>query len=99
MVFATLRVLLVLAGLLSVRLHAQNVQPGLEAAVKWKWSVLPSEEKDWGFPVTELVPTPVAPPTNGSAIEKKDPTVPAGHSVGPGDYEVKRGDALAIIAR
>ena len=97
--FANLRILLVLAGLVAVRLHAQNVQPGLEAAVKWKWSVLPSEEKDWGFPVTEPVQTPGATPTNGPTVEKKDPSVPAGPSIIPGNYEVKRGDALAIIAR
>ena len=97
--FANLRILLVLVGLVAVRLHAQNVQPGLEAAVKWKWSVLPSEEKDWGFPVTEPVPAPVAPPTNGPTVEKKDPAVPAGPSIASGNYEVKKGDALAIIAR
>src|SRR5947207_1472264 len=96
--FANLRILLVLAALVALRLHAQNVQPGLEAAVKWKWSVLPSEEKDWGFPVTEPVPTPAATPTNGPALAKKDPSVPAGPSIAPGNYEVKKGDALAIIA-
>jgi hypothetical protein len=36
MVFANLRILLVLVGLFSGRLHAQSVQPGLESAVKWK---------------------------------------------------------------
>lgn len=97
--FANLRILLVLAGLVAVRLHAQNVQPGLEAAVKWKWSVLPSEEKDWGFPVTEPVQTPVATPANEPTLAKKDPSVPAGPSIAPGNYEVKKGDALAIIAR
>ncbi len=86
-------------GLVAVRLHAQIVQPGLEAAVKWKWSVLPSEEKDWGFPVVEPVQTPVAPPTNGPAAPKKEPSVPAGPSIEPGNYEVKKGDALAIISR
>ena len=96
---ANLRSLLVLAGLVAVGLHAQNVQPGLEAAVKWKWSVLPSEEKDWGFPVTEPVPAPVATSTNGPTGEKRDPAVPAGPSIDPGDYEVKKGDALAIISR
>ena len=99
MVFANLRMLLVLVGLVSVRLHAQNVQPGLEAAVKWKWWALPSEEKDWGFPISEPVQAPIAPPTNGPTVAKKDPAVPAGPSIVPGNYEVKRGDELAIIAR
>jgi LysM repeat protein/lipoprotein-anchoring transpeptidase ErfK/SrfK len=97
--FSNLRILLVLIGLLAVRLHAQNVQPGLEAAVKWKWSVLPSEEKDWGIPLTEPAPAPVATSTNGSTVEKKVPSTPAGPSIVPGNYEVQRGDALAIIAR
>src|SRR5258708_16274935 len=90
MVFANLRILLVLAGLVAVRLHAQNVQPGLEAAVKWKWSVLPSEEKDWGFPVTEPVQTPAATPTNGPAVAKKDPSWPAGASIAPPNHNVKK---------
>ncbi len=99
MEFPTLRVLLVLVGLFSVRLHAQSVQPGLEAAVKWKWWVLPSEEKDWGFPVTEPDQTPAAAPTQGPTVEKKKRSVQAEISIAPGNYEVKRGDALEIIAR
>lgn len=95
MVSATLRILLVLAGLASVRLHAQNVQPGLEAAVKWKWRVLPSEEKDWGFPVAEPIQAPAATPKNGPTLG----SVQAETLIAPGNYEVKRGDALAIIAR
>jgi LysM repeat protein len=99
MVFANIRMLLVLVGLVSVRLYAQNVQPGLETAVKWKWWALPSEEKDWGFPVTESVSAPAASSTQGSIGEKKDALVQAGPSIVLGNYEVKRGDALAIIAR
>jgi len=96
---AHFRILLVLAGFVAFRLHAQNVQPGLEAAVKWKWSVLPSEEKDWGFPVAEPVQPPSTPPPNGPDPAKKDPAGPAAPSIVPGNYEVKKGDALAIIAR
>ncbi len=99
MVFANLRILLVLVGLFSVRLHAQSVQPGLESAVKWKWWVLPSEEKNWGFPVTEPVETPAVVPANGPTLEKKKRPVQAEISIAPGPYEVKRGDALEIIAR
>jgi len=96
--FPPLPILLVLAGLVA-GLHAQNVQPGLEAAVKWKWSVLPSEEKDWGLSLTEPIPTPSVPPTNGLTPAKKDSPGQAGPSIAPGDYEVKRGDALAIVSR
>ncbi len=67
--------------------------------MKWKWSVLPSEEKEWGLPVAEPVQTPVVPPTTGPTPAKKDPSAPAGPSIVPGDYEVKKGDALAIISR
>jgi len=94
-----LRILFVLAGLASVHVHAQNVQPGLEAAVKWKWWALPSEEKDWGFPIAEPIQAPVVAPTSGPTVEKKDRPAQEGVSIAPGPYEVKRGDALAIIAR
>ena len=105
MLLATLRILFVLAasGVVSARLQAQtpaqHVQPGLEAAVKWKWWVLPSEEKDWGFPVTEPIQPLDAAPKNEPTIKKKDLSAKAAISIAPGDYEVKRGDALAIIAR
>ncbi len=100
MEFAKLRIVLVLVGLLSFRLHAQTVQPGLEAAVKWKWWVLPSEEKDWGFPIMDPEPAPAAAvPIKAPAMEKKGRPVQAEVSIPPGPYEVKRGDALEIIAR
>ncbi len=99
MLSAALRILFVLIGLISVTLHAQNVQAGLEAAVKWKWWALPSEEKDWGFPLIQPIPPAATAPPSGQTIEKKEPLAPAGTSIAPGNYEVKRGDALAIIAR
>jgi LysM repeat protein/lipoprotein-anchoring transpeptidase ErfK/SrfK len=95
---AVLRILLVLVESVA-SLHAQNVQPGLETAVKWKWSVLPSEEKNWGLPLAEPPQVPVPLPPNGPLPTKKDPSTQAGPSIAPGDYEVKRGDALAIISR
>ena len=99
MVFTKLRIVFVLVGLFSVRLHAQSVQPGLEAAVKWKWWPLPSEEMDWGLPFTEPVETPTVVPANAPTLEKKKRPVQAEISIAPGNYEVKRGDALEIIAR
>lgn len=95
---AVLRILLVLAGPVA-SMHAQNVQPGLETAVKWKWSVLSSEEKDWGLPLAESPQVPVPTSTNGPLPARKGPPTQAGPSIAPGDYEVKRGDALAIISR
>lgn len=74
----------------------KKIEPGLESAVKWKWWVAPSEEKDWGIPLPEpeKVVTPAAP---GSTPGSGSPTVSI--AVRPSTYEVKRGDALAIIAR
>ena len=65
----------------------KRVEPGLEPAVKWKWQVLPTEEKDWGRAMNELA-------------EKmtESPPQPA-FSIAPGDYEVVRGDALVKISR
>ena len=106
----TLRSLLVLAtaGFLSARGHAQappqTVQPGLETAVKWKWWVLPSAEKDWGFPLNEPVSQPDAAPKSEPGADKKNAALQNAAlkkavSITPGNYEVKRGDALEIIAR
>ncbi len=105
MLLGTFRILLVLAaaGFLSARGHAQTppqtVQPGLETAVKWKWWVLPSEEKDWGFPINEPVLQPEAATKSEPAAEKKTVTLQKALSIIAGNYEVKRGDALEIIAR
>ncbi len=101
----TLRILLVLAtaGFLSARGHAQappqTVQPGLETAVKWKWWVLPSAEKDWGFPLIEPVRQPDAAPKSEPGADKRNAALQKAMSITPGNYEVKRGDALEIIAR
>lgn len=66
-----------------------GVEPGLEEAVKWKWRVVPSEEKDWGLELPEPppalspnAPPPVAPPRDFS-----------------NSYDVKKGDALVLIAK
>ena len=89
----------ILLGLLllgaNAKVHAQaaptasGVEHGLEEAVKWKWRVLPSDEKSWGL---ELPEPPPAAPLNA----------PAPAPV-PGDtansYEVKKGDALVLIGK
>jgi len=67
---------------------AARIEPGLETAVKWKWWVAPSNEKDWGLPL----PEPEAPKSPGGA-----PGAPAGPR--PDRYEVKKGDALILIAK
>jgi len=69
-----------------------KIEPGLELAVNWKWSVAPSDKKEWGMPLPEaLMPKT---PTD-SAVPK--PVAPA--VVRPETYEVKKGDAIIKIAR
>ncbi len=65
-----------------------SVEPGLEDAVNWKWRVAPSEPSQWISALPEPAPEPEA--------SLSAPPAPAAEPV---YYEVKRGDALAIIAR
>ncbi len=68
-----------------------GVEPGLEEAVRWKWSVLPSSQTSWGLELPEwLAPEPKA---GDLAVPH-----PAQPSLGE-TYEVKRGDALILIAK
>lgn len=67
----------------------RSVEAGLEKAVKWKWRAVPSDPRDWGLPMPAL---PVAEP---SAPAIPAPNLAAQTSV----YEVKRGDAIILIAR
>lgn len=62
-----------------------RTEPGLEQAVKWKWNVAPSNST-WGIPIPDPTPPPAA-------------AVPIPQPVEAVTYEVKKGDALAIIAR
>lgn len=64
------------------------VEPGLEKAIKWKWSVLPSDSANWGLRLPALpkpTPTAVQVATPAPAIQFTE-------------YTVRRGDALAKIA-
>jgi LysM repeat protein len=80
------RVGLCLGAVISV--HAQStIEPGLEAAVNWKWRVVPSEPGQW----VSVLPDPTPEPENVAPV----PT-PVREQL---TYEVKRGDALAIISR
>ena len=56
--------------------------------MKWKWWVTPSEEKNWGLPVALPETAKTASGTLGG------PPPP-----NPDSYEVKKGDALILIAR
>jgi lipoprotein-anchoring transpeptidase ErfK/SrfK len=95
------RSILVLSGLFAHSLCAQvipgppakaaapiRVEPGLEVAVKWKWRVAPSDEKDWGLEAPTPIPTPPPP-----VVAKPTP------EIRPTLYEVKGGDALILIGK
>jgi LysM repeat protein/lipoprotein-anchoring transpeptidase ErfK/SrfK len=67
-----------------------RIEPGLEKAVKWKWRVAPSNPKDWGLEVPDLARTaPAAAPAPSPLQEQSGEML----------YEVKRGDALILIAK
>jgi hypothetical protein len=66
----------------------KRIEPGLENAVKWKWRVAPSDDKDWGLRSANPTPTPPPPVTVLPQSENR-PTL----------YEVKRGDALILIGK
>jgi LysM repeat protein/lipoprotein-anchoring transpeptidase ErfK/SrfK len=66
-----------------------KIEPGLEEAVNWKWSVVPSATKQWGMPLPEEL-TPKAPDS---------PAAPPGTGARPTTYEVQKGDAIIKIAR
>ncbi|MEO8615685.1 MAG: LysM peptidoglycan-binding domain-containing protein [Luteolibacter sp.] len=98
-----MRILFVLAvsGMIPLGAQApgQRVQAGLETAVKWKWWAVPSEEKDWGFPAQQPEVPSEAVSANDATGKKTQASTHPAVSIAPGDYEVKRGDALAKIAR
>lgn len=66
-----------------------GVEPGLENAVRWKWRVLPSPAGSWGLELPEVAP--VIGPTPSQPVEAQ--------AVAGDTYEVKRGDALILIAK
>jgi len=63
-----------------------GVEPGLKDAVNWKWRADLSEPQHWGLEIPEPPPAPALPLT------------PAFSSPG-NSYEVRRGDALILIAK
>src|ERR1700739_3775046 len=72
-----------------------RIEPGLEMAVKWKWWVAPSDDKEWGIPL----PEPEQPKPDPS--KPGMPTITTVHlpEERPAVYEVKKGDALILIAK
>jgi LysM repeat protein/lipoprotein-anchoring transpeptidase ErfK/SrfK len=93
-----------LAGMITPRVSAQTapavkprIEPGLETAVLWQWTVLPSDEKAWGFEVK-------APEAPSEEIKPGAPGITPTISIKPvearpTEYLVKSGDALGTISR
>src|ERR1700730_16941123 len=90
--------ILVMSGIFAIGVSAQTmpgklaapkrIEPGLENAVKWKWRVAPSDDKDWGLQSANPTPTPQPPVTVLPQSENR-----------PALYEVKGGDALILIGK
>ncbi|MCW1923677.1 LysM peptidoglycan-binding domain-containing protein [Luteolibacter arcticus] len=71
-----------------------KIEPGLEEAVHWKWSVAPAATSAWGLPLPEeLAPKSTVPGAGGAT------STPSASEPRPTTYEVKKGDALVKIAR
>jgi LysM repeat protein/lipoprotein-anchoring transpeptidase ErfK/SrfK len=95
-----LSLLLSLTATAQIRTTFQRVQPGYANAIQWRWEVVETTQQPWsvpGFKPVETNPQKETPPSNGEKTTAKNArsvsTLPAG------PYEVRRGDALAIIAR
>lgn len=93
-IFAILSAILIFFSFASDPLLAKTparprIEPGLDLAVKWKWSVQSQEDAEWGLRLRDI-------PTH-QAI----PAAPQPHADAPmtSTYEVKKGDVLVRIAR
>lgn len=83
-----------------IRTTFQRVQPGYTNAVQWRWEVADANHQPWSVPGFKPVDPPVqkdAPSSSGEKSSAKNARLVASIPAGP--YEVRRGDALAIIAR
>lgn len=79
-----------------------TVEPGLEQAVKWPWTPMPSDASAWGLSL-DAPPTP--PPASGTEVGSPGPgavNAPPRPQVPPDttlDYQVQKGDSLYVIGR
>lgn len=94
-----LHILLGISGCVAISAFAQpappkptgpRIEPGLEKAVGWKWQVVPSDIRTWGYALPEPTPSPLYQTSLGTAPTPE----PRTHV-----YEVKKGDALILIAK
>lgn len=83
-----------------IRTTFQRVQPGYTNAVQWRWEVSDAADQPWsvsGFKPLETPSQKDTPVAVGEKNVQKNARLVA--SIPAGAYEVRRGDALAIIAR
>ena len=93
-ILAALSAMLIFFSFASAPLLAKTparprIEPGLDLAVKWKWSVHAQEDAEWGLRLRDI-------PTHQAIPAAAQP-----HSATPmtSTYEVKKGDVLVRIAR
>jgi LysM repeat protein/lipoprotein-anchoring transpeptidase ErfK/SrfK len=67
---------------------SSKIEPGLDVAVNWIWSVAPSDKKEWGMPVPEAL-RPKSPDALEEATVEERPEI----------YVVQKGDAIIKIAK
>ena len=93
-ILATLSAMLIFFSFASTPLLAKTparprIEPGLDLAVKWKWSVQAQEDAEWGLRLRDI-------PTHQA---KPDAVQPHSAATVTSTYEVKKGDVLVRIAR
>lgn len=76
-----------------------TVEPGLETAVKWRWTPEASDPAVWGLSL-EAPPQPSTTPGSPSAPgSKASPVHPQGPPEQTLDYAIQKGDSLYVIAK
>lgn len=98
--FAFIALLAPLHASAQIRTTFQRVQPGYANAIQWRWDVSDAADQPWSVPNFKPLP-PASLKDAPTLSEEKSPSKNARlvTSIPPGPYEVRRGDALAIIAR
>lgn len=68
---------------------SRGIEPGLEAAVKWKWNVIPSPATRWSLPVRDVPILARSASRGGAGHSARDQAI----------HTVQRGDRLVHIAK
>lgn len=79
-------------------LAPSTVEPGLEKAVKWRWTPEPSNEEAWGLSL-DAPPASTADGSAGGSQPGAAPARPQGPPEQTLDYTVVKGDSLYVISK